>query len=709
MTFPKLSFPNLTSIVTAQKKSISMKENTASFVPAVQRTQAYIEPTFSKIQFEREKPPVLLISAVGATGKTTLARVLSHQTGLPLLDLSKHKPVGDNTLTGLLTSAFKVEDLSRVFEGVGSGTFGVIVDGIDEGRSKTTEKAFEAFLDDLAKLCKNAQNTSFVLLGRTQALEDCWLYLEDKGVSTGLLTILPFDIDGARRYIDAFSDGAKSAHPEEYVEVRDMILDRLSAAFQTGAEKDQSFMSFIGYPPVLDAIVTLLREEQNYHKLKGQLSSSDANDVEVQLLQRIAMYICRREKEDKVVPNIVTQIVAELPEEESDAIKERIFELEEQCRRLVSYCLGRRLSLSRIGVPLLDEKYEAQLATFLSEHPFVSGREFRNAVFEAVALSVLILSAEPDAIQLALEYASRHKHNYHLIYLLHNMAAERQIPIGVLPVIVGSALEFRSRTSSVEISIEGSDTPESQRDAQTVDIEIGIITGTAEGQSREFIFQSDLKGAAMVELGQSLSSTYVSLPCEVVLSSAQELDFTAPVEITAGKISLRSPAIILRPSTGAAATDKHVLLEAQSIDCTAEAIATNGLEFVLTVADRSGLTYPAIKYVKQKDVFDKDSALQEKYMRVRRILVQFRSHSRGTMARYKGKIEHERVLRNELGQIILDRLLKDGILTRDGSFYFLQPENVDKHLGVSYIDLRKGLTSARLKQYLQSIRLEAEP
>jgi len=418
MTFPKLSFSNLTSIVAAQKKPISMKESTVSFAPAMLRTQAYIEPTFSKIQFEKEKPPVLLISAVGATGKTTLARVLSHQTGLPLLDLSKHKPVGDNTLTGLLTSAFKVEDLSRVFEGIGSGTFGIIVDGIDEGRSKTTEKAFEAFLDDMAKLCKNAQTTSFVLLGRNQALEDCWLYLEDKGVSTGLVTILPFDLDGARRYIDAFSDGAQSAHPEEYVEVRDMILDRLSAAFKTSAEKDRSFMSFIGYPPVLDAIVTLLREEQNYHKLKGQLSSSDADDVEVQLLQRIATYICRREKEDKVVPNIITQIVAELPEEESNAIKERIFELEEQCRRLVSYCLGKQLGLSRIGVPLLDERYEAQLATFLPEHPFVSGRDFRNAVFEAVALSVLILSAEADAIQLALEYSSRHKHNYHLIYLV---------------------------------------------------------------------------------------------------------------------------------------------------------------------------------------------------------------------------------------------------------------------------------------------------
>jgi hypothetical protein len=53
---------------------------------------------------------VILISAVGATGKTALAEQLSRETRLPILDLGKHKPVGDNTLTGLLTTAYDVKD-----------------------------------------------------------------------------------------------------------------------------------------------------------------------------------------------------------------------------------------------------------------------------------------------------------------------------------------------------------------------------------------------------------------------------------------------------------------------------------------------------------------------------------------------------------------------------------------------------------------------
>lgn len=99
---------SLVSIVTSLKQKFQMQTPTDSFCIASKRAQPYIEPTFAKVVFTTERPTVILISAVGATGKNTLAQVLSHQTGLPLLDLGKHKPVGDNTLTGLLTTSLPV-------------------------------------------------------------------------------------------------------------------------------------------------------------------------------------------------------------------------------------------------------------------------------------------------------------------------------------------------------------------------------------------------------------------------------------------------------------------------------------------------------------------------------------------------------------------------------------------------------------------------
>jgi len=292
-----------------------MREPTESFAIAPKRNQTYIEPSFEKEEFQREKPAVVLISAVGATGKSTLAQVLSWETQLPILDLSKHKPVGDNTLTGLLTNAFNVTDLSDVFQGLSSGSYGIIIDGIDEGRSKTSEKAFEAFLDDIVRLAKTSVATTFVLLGRTQVLEDCWIYLTDNGVETGLMSILPFDLPSARKYVDAFSGGMQSGQANQYVEVRDGILGRLGASFAgSSGVAEPSFLAFIGYPPVLDAIVTLLKAEKNYHRLSEDLKGPEVNGVEIKLLHWIVSYILRREREQKVVPNIVSQLVAMMPD-----------------------------------------------------------------------------------------------------------------------------------------------------------------------------------------------------------------------------------------------------------------------------------------------------------------------------------------------------------------------------------------------------------
>ncbi len=705
-----LSFHNFKSIVAGQKKTFTMRESTESFCVAPTREHPYIEPTFAKVEFETERPAVILISAVGATGKSALAQVLSNQTGLPMLDLGKHKPVGDFTLTGLLSNAFRVQDLSSVLEGIENGTYGVITDGIDEGRSKTTGKAFDAFLDDIARRCAQATNTSFVLLGRTQVLEECWLYLTDKGTPTGLITISPFSLERARDYIDAFTGGPTSSHAGEYSNARDAILDMLGTAFgKNAAPGVETFLSFIGYPPVLDAIVTLLKEEHNYYKILTELHTPDTSDVEIKLLYRIVTYILRREKEQKVVPIILKPLIADVPEGKQQPIINSVFDVLEQSMRLVSYCLGRQLNLERIPDRLINEKYEAQLASWLHEHPFIGGRQFRNAVFESVALAALIASKDSLAIQLLLEYVGGHKYNYHLVYFLECTAPTGDVPISSLQAILGSALEFRSTTTSIDLSVEGPEpdgTHSVTSQANTVETQVEIFMSKDEEPSKTFVFKSELGGTTSVQLGRRLSSTYVSLPCEVVLAGSQELEFIAPVEISAPRINLQSPALILRPPAPPS-TDKNVLLEATTLESTVGSILTNGVNLVFAVSDRTGLTYPSINYVEQREPLPSDPLLKEKYRRLRRILMHFRSHSRGSLARYKDKIEHWRVLGNDTGWAILDRLVKDRILTLSGKFYFLQPENGNVHLGISWEDLRKRRTSAKLLQYLGSIKQQA--
>jgi hypothetical protein len=312
--------------------------------------------------------------------------------------------------------------------------------------------------------------------------------------------------------------------------------------------------------------------------------------------------------------------------------------------RLVARCLNREINLASIGEPILDEKYEAQLVSFLPEHPFITGRRFRNAIFEALALAELILSPSPEAVQLALTYSEQHKYNYHLVYLLHLMARDQKIPIDALRLVIGAALEFRSRTASVEIEIEAcSNSNTTARWPQAVEIQVEVVMGVDEDRhARAFLFFADLIETQPVVLGSRLSSTYVLLPGEVALFGAQELEFTAPVLISADKIGLQSPTLTVRPTAGSG-EDNYVVLEAERIESTVGNILTNGAELVLAVGDRIGMTYPAIRYVTERNAFGRDAQMGEKYLRLRRILGHFRSHSKGALAKYKHKIEHERV------------------------------------------------------------------
>ena len=102
---------------------------------------------------------------------------------------------------------------------------------------------------------------------------------------------------------------------------------------------------------------------------------------------------------------------------------------------MVAHCLGRPLNLERISEPLINERYEAHLLSWLPEHPFVRGRRFRNAVFESVAVATLISSGDPLSLPLALEYVDSHKYNYHIIYFLDRIARDGLVPIRSLRVI----------------------------------------------------------------------------------------------------------------------------------------------------------------------------------------------------------------------------------------------------------------------------------
>jgi hypothetical protein len=700
-----MNYNALRLIVNSSKSPFPIATTTDSFRIGEHGHRPYIKPTFTKDDFDVEQPRFLLVSAVGASGKSALAYQLSHDTGLPVLNLGKHPPVADNTLTGLLTTSFAFENLAGILNGLRSGSYGVIIDGIDEGRSKVNEPAFSAFLEDLIRLSTGSQKTTFVLLGRTQALFDCWFYLQDRNVSTGLASIDPFSQEKAVEYIDTFANPPTGGQRHQYEAARDLILAKVEGAFSGQAS---NYLSFIGYPPVLDAIATLLNEEKDYHKFSEDIQDSGHHEVETTLLYKISAYLLKREKLNKVVPNVVEGLIGELPAQVQEAIIARAYDFKEQAARLLAYCLAQPYSLEVIPQTGLNLQYEDQVDSFLKDHPFLvgGGREFRNAIFEAVCLAIIIAGGTPEDLELVRSYTANRRSNLYLIQMLDHVATGAVVPSILIDVVIGAALEYRSMGSRAEITIEptGIVRPQENGGGTPVEIEvlIEIVPLNSDADERKFLFRSNLSDASPLNLGSKLSACFVEIPSDIVLSGGGEIELVAPVELSARRIEIRGTRLVVKAQPKL--PDNQVDLEARELLSSVISAAIDpGAKFSVRVEDPSRQQYPLVGYTRRLEAALPAPEVREKYLKLRKILTHFRSHSRGTLAKLKAKVENERVAGNDTGRPVLDRLVADRILVPQGLFYFLEPSKVHDHLGVSWTELREGEVNTKLVKYLESI------
>lgn len=697
-----MKYYHLKSAISSNKSAIKISQPVPSFQVSVP-PRIYVEPTFEKVFFETERPAVVLISAVGASGKTALAQKLSSDLGMPRLDLSKHKPVGDKTLTGLLTDTFELTQIGHVLTSLANGQFGIIVDGLDEGRSKTNESAFEAFLDDLAKLVKGSPSTTLVLLGRSQIVDECWSYLTGKGIDVGVIGICPFSLEDAKQYVD-LSTGNESNKSDTYRRARDEILSKLGTAFVGTDGKSGEYLNFIGYPPVLDSIATTLRGERNYFGLLEKLKQSDGAQSQFETLRRIAEHICRRENEEKVRPNILHDLLENAPSECKRIGKELAFSPLEQAARLVAHILQTKLVFNVFPERVIQSSYEERLETWVREHPYLDGTAFRNAVFEAYALVQLLTSTDAELRGLAIQYLSDRKHTYHLLHLLESEGNGKALYADSLNAVIASALEFKSPRSSVEIRILGEDWEDAHERPRDSDLDVEVeveVAGKADASLRSFDFRLTVQAASILRLGRRLGNAEICVPCGVSFDGGREIELHAPLNVEASRIELNAPRLVAkgtsRPDDEVALSSGHVLSRLDSIE-----IAGTKLE--ITVPRNCVLEYPAVQYAIKRDLSPSDKEMRAKYFRLKRILMEFRSHKKGSLAKYRHKIEHERVLKNEIGEKLLAKLVADGVLVLRGEMYHLDRDKVATMIGSSWQSLRKGEFGEQMENYLRGVR-----
>lgn len=692
------------SIILSSKCPIPLAVRSESFYQQNESIVPYIEPTFSKLDFPTEKPAILLVTAMGASGKTTTARSLSASTGLPILDLAKHKPVGDNTLTGILTSAYEIERIGEVLHGLRSGTHGVIIDGIDEARSKTTEKAFEAFLDDVIERSRGACSTTIVIFGRSQVLIDTWCYLSDKGSDVGVMQIDPFNLQQAKAYIDSLAAPSNSCS-SNYEQARDNVLSKLGVAFSGSVSTPQdSFLAFLGYPPVLDAVATLLKKERNYYKIRQALDDVGRTEMEVHLLLWIAHYLLDRDHSDKAIPNFINPILSEMPTEKAQSLSEYLYDRDEQCARVLCFSLGLPFPRKVISDLALNDRYEQAVAVWCPDHPFLTDTSIRNPVFAAVAVTHCALSCYPEYRDLAQRYTAIHQPTSHLLHMMDSLGNGRRISVNCFNMLMQACAEYVAIDASILCEVSGQEWDDAEQALSTeAELSIDILFPTEENKhSVSFLGELDTDS---VSFGPYLFNAQVTLPCSVTLTGSPTLTAIGDCSISAQAVRIESGDLIVRaaPTSKEHKPEKGALvIVAPKLEGHVDSVSLGSADLVLLCLQHS-LDHPLTKYTQKGEISPPDPTLRLKYRRLRRILLEFRSHSRGGLAKFRQKIEHERVLQNDLGQSILTELVRREVLRRDARFYHIDAAVCDRVLGISWHQLRQYRSSPQLDRFLRDI------
>lgn len=705
--YPILARPVRVSVsLTKIKERLCMgmrpKINDTSSFDYLKQTNPYVHPNFSLQSTSNGltalgECQVIAISAPGCTGKTELTKYLSSEMKMPVFDLNKNDEVASNSLLGMFFKTMDFDIASEYVQSLRKGRTTMIIDALDEGYIKTNHGAFESFLDGVVDIAKDNIGVPFVMMGRTSILELSVMYLEEHGVKVSMLQIEPFVKKTAEEFIDVHisqKKGRDFIYNSEYRATRNEILKNLEAFFNVESEisKRQS-ERFIGYAPVLVSIVELLEGERNLLSLKNELIRSNAKNV--QLVRNIVEFILNREH-DKIKEN-VRQLLEKLHYKEVNDAVEKAYNIDEQCARILCKVAGVQYKDTLTpDDPVINEEYEKHAKSWFDMHPFVVNQEIQNIVFEAYVVSKLIETAKYK--ETVITYLDLKWRNSYILFDLYDIMAgkNRKIDRRFVKYLIDSykATEKGTNRHLVELTAD--------------DNCIGTGTTLCELNfeslgSREYEpYVIMVSNEESIDLPRVLSNIYIDAPISLVLHKKMS-ELSPALSICCRKLSVPSEGLLLTRLHG---NDAIVIecdeFEGNMFNGKPQVISNKG-NLIFSILTDDNLFHPFAAYRKpRRGNLVADEALTEKYQKMRRTIIQFRSHSKGALAKYKEKIDN-RIGNTPLGKDVIKALQRNNILEEKGHMYVINDEIMSDKLGLSYNELRTYEMNEKTKTFLNSI------
>lgn len=324
----------------------------------------FVPPTLNLVEGTLD-PNITLVSARGATGKTALSKQVSSVKQVPRWDL------GHKDAKAVSGDAFEGRLGTFLHPAVGLPGFRaqrdafVVVDALDEARIRVSGQSWDEFLGSVAAASSDGHR--FALFGRERVLEDVWITLSDAGRRIAWFEISHFDAAQRASYVDMHVRKKRDLTSGLYTGTRDSVLQALA-----GSVQDDEAEAFVGYAPVLDAVVALLRDA-NLKSVQNDFDpAAQDGAARTAVLAGVLEKLLLREQQ-KVEP-LARQ--SNLDPAQAHTPAEQLVWL--------------NAALLRGDVPALDwcpaeqrSDYVRDLQPILDDHPFRNGDAWASPVFSA--------------------------------------------------------------------------------------------------------------------------------------------------------------------------------------------------------------------------------------------------------------------------------------------------------------------------------------
>jgi len=599
-----------------------------------------------------QQTPVILVSAPGAVGKSTLARQIASTTGATYVDLSESDPVGGNTLSGGLVKA-------GLFDDWRNGQASVLLDGLDEARLRVTQEAFEAFLRDVAEMSVG-RGVPTVLFGRTGAIQDAWLVLIDR-VPVSVLEIGYYGPDDALDFAFGCVAAATPDSPHHAVARRALELLLEGLRRDTDGDGDR----FAGYAPVLQAVADRVAQDGNPSALVALIEKGEQPVT----LRTVVSAILLREQQK--LAGIAL---------EDEALRATLYDQEEQLAHLAARIFRQPPPNAPAMSPKDAKAYADALETWVPEHPFLDGgKGTSSAVFEGLIAAQALKSETTARAALKSELARGAASNPFLSEFYLEDGKELVLPPEHVGVIYASLRARLSLGDTASLLVEGADDAE-EEEALKSDVEI-TVSRAGTSKTTTLRFESDQTG--VLRFGNLLEDVEVNAPLAAVeIGFGVETVLVAPISIQCAGLKFATERLVVETVPERPGAAVHLEADNASSETLAGVPTIHG-DVTLSVAWPNAQAHPWTSFATQPAAAQ-DPRLNEGLRRFRKFVIAFRSHSKGALKRFAGKIEHARMTKG-VGRSVLDHMLTQGVVSTDGEMYTLHPGPLAEKAGASYL------------------------